>query len=323
MAFLTFTAGFFPSVECTPRKVIRNWIMLIGKIRTEMMASMISSILIKNNKALLLGASGRLGQILSSNWPKSDDLRLQSRRPIAGGMDFDMLTQPKVLAQAASNCRAVICFSGVTPAHAKASGDAMALNVSLACAAVKVAPKGVRVFLASSAAVYGNGHEIHHEDGPCTPLSDYGRAKLEMEHQAIALGQQRGVPVTALRIANVAGADAILGGWKDGMTLDQLADGTTPSRSYIGPKSLARVIYELTKTADLPEVLNITAPGTIQMGALLDAAGLAWRPRPAPAAVIPSVALSTQKLEQFVAFSPLESIADGMIDQWRDEKENR
>ena len=134
--------------------------------------------------------------------------------------------------------------------------------------------------LASSAAVYGAQAGLLAETAPPAPLSDYARIKIGMEQQGAELGQSLDVPVCALRIGNIAGVDAILGGWRVGFRLDRFEDGTTPRRSYIGVKTLARTLLALSRCRDLPPVLNVAAPGVTEMGALLDAAGLDWTRSP-------------------------------------------
>ena len=271
----------------------------------------------ESGKVLVLGAAGRLGRMLAACWPASDDLVLQSRRSRPGHLTLDTLADPDGLARAAEGARAIVCLAGVTPAHAAATGDRMRLNTDLALAALEAARRSGagRVFLASSAAVYGRGGAGLHEGMACVPVSTYGEAKQDMERSVRAAAD--GHPVTALRIGNVAGADAILGGWSEVMELDTLADGTTPLRSYIGPATLARVVHRLTMTSDLPDTLNIAAPGAVAMGALLDAAGLPWRSRPAGPDTIARVVFDTGRLERLFDFTPEDSTAAGMVAEWR------
>lgn len=292
-----------------------------------------------NRRVLVLGATGRIGAILRKCWINGQGL-WQSRAARdrsgdqsggqSGGQSeewavFDPLRDRAALDRAAQGCTAVLCLSGVTHAAAARGAD-LADNTRLALAAVRAgAGARARVLLASSAAVYGNPRgnpetgppvPLHEADRPA-PLSDYGRAKLEMERAGAGLGAALGVPVTALRIGNIAGADAILGGWRPGFELDRFADGQTPRRSYIGPVTLARVLDRLAAAPALPPVLNLAAPGVVAMGALLDAAGLAWTPRPAPPAAIPWVGLSTAALEPLVPFDPAQAQPAGMVAEWR------
>lgn len=286
--------------------------MLCRKILHGGMRSITSTYLHDDSAVLILGAGGRLGQMLWQHWPEGAHLRGQSRRAIDGLLQFDPLSDGKALARASEAAGTIICLSGVTPAHAAASGDAMQLNTDLALAALDAAPCGARVFVASSAAVYGAADGPHLEAGKAMPVSDYGQAKLAMEKATLSQGEGR---VCVLRIGNVAGADAILGGWRADMTLDQLPDGGTPRRSYIGPRTLARVVSALCMAKSVPDIVNVAAPGVVAMGDLLDAADLAWTPRVPEANVIPEVALDTTALEQFYTFEPDECTARGMVAQ--------
>ena len=109
--------------------------------------------------------------------------------------------------------------------------------------------------------------------------------------------------LTLLRIGNIAGADALLGGNAPGrrVVLDPVAGQNGPERSYIGPTMLAGVFSGLAGLAvdgaALPVVLNVAQPGRIAMGDLLDAAGRDWGFGPPNAAALPRLTLATNRLE--------------------------
>ncbi|MGV6847905.1 MAG: NAD-dependent epimerase/dehydratase family protein [Marinibacterium sp.] len=261
---------------------------------------------------LVIGATGRLGRILRARWDHGGPgghARWGARIPDPGGVVCDPLGDPAGLAARAAGMDAILCLAGVTPAAA-AKGADWDDNRRLALAAMTAGEQaGAHVFLASSAAVYGAAAGVLDEDRALTPVAAYGRAKAAMENAALARAAATGQGVTILRIGNVAGADAALGGWRPGFALDVFADGTTPARSYIGPVTLADVLAALlmrlyTASQSLPQVLNIARPGPVEMGALLDAAGRAWTPRPAPAGAIARVELATDRLAALV---PLET----------------
>lgn len=274
-------------------------------------------------RILVLGATGRIGAMLRRHWPAGQGLwQARPGRPLpaaaAEWVQLDPLADPAALAAAAGRAQAILCLAGVTPTTREAGAD-MADNVALALAAVRAgAAAGVPVLLASSSAVYGAQEGLLPEAAPPAPVSDYGRAKAEMERQAAARAAELGVALTSLRIGNVAGADAILGGWRQGFRLDRFADGRTPRRSYIGPATLARVLAGLCARGDLPGLLNIAAPGTVEMGALLDAAGLAWQPRPAPEDAAPEVALDVTRLAGLVPLDPAAGREENLVAEWRD-----
>lgn len=257
---------------------------------------------------VVLGAGGQLGRLLRPVFPRAASWVMRS--------DVD-ICDAAALQAALVGADAVLCLAGVTPARP----EPMALNTDLAIRtldAAKAAGAG-RVFLFSSASVYGRASGVQGEDSAAVPLSPYGVAKLDMERATHAHAH----PKTVLRVGNVAGADAILGGWRAGFTLDTFEDGTTPRRSYIAPVRLACVLADLCVARDLPPLMNVAAPGSVQMGALLDAAGLAWRPRPADGETIGEVTLDTARLERFTAFEPSDSTPDGIVADWQKATKSR
>lgn len=253
-------------------------------------------------RIVVLGAGGRLGQLLEPIFPRPATWLTRQ--------DIDVLTR-NALEQTLVGADAIICLAGVT----HTSAQAMDMNTTLAAAVLDAAQaaRAGRVILFSSAAVYGHTPGPLREDGPTAPASPYGHAKLAMEKMAA----RHSHPCTTLRLGNVAGADAILGNWTPGFTLDSFPDGTTPRRSYIGPNSLARVLFEMTQAADLPQLVNVAAPGTVQMGDLLDSAGLPWQARPATDQTIAHVELDTTVLEAITTFDPRDSTPQGVVADWR------
>ncbi|MEL7092423.1 MAG: NAD-dependent epimerase/dehydratase family protein [Pseudomonadota bacterium] len=250
---------------------------------------------------VVLGAGGRLGRLLDGFWP--DTVVRLTRQ------DLDIL-DTAALTATLRDAGAVLCLAGVTPG----SDRPLSLNTTLAQLTLEAAATAGagRVFLMSSAAVYGRSACPLCADAAPTPAAPYGDAKAAMEQMARAHPH----PNTVLRLGNVAGADAILGGWQPGFTLDTLPDGSTPTRSYIGPGTLARVLTTLAQTPDLPLVLNVAA-GSVAMGALLTIAALDWTPRPAPADVIADVTLDVTPLMTLCPIDPAERTVAAMVRQWQ------
>lgn len=241
------------------------------------------------------GAGGRIGRILRRCWGE------EALRPVWVSRDPAVDTTAGAAAP-----EAVLALAGVTAgadmaANAQLAGEAMALG----------ARTGARVLVVSSAAVYGRAGGLLTEEAPLAPVSAYGRAKVEME--AMARGR-----ATILRIGNVAGADALLGGIRPGrpVDLDQFPDGSTPRRSYVGPRVLARVLAGLCRADRLPEVLNLAQPGAVEMAALARAAGAEVRMRPAPAEAIAAVELDVARLAAILPV-PAAEAAD-LVAQWRE-----
>lgn len=267
---------------------------------------------------LVTGSSGRLGRMLQDHW-RDDRILWTSRRGGAGLHACDPLRDPKAIATLQRKVDVVLCLAGVLPGR-----GSLDHNSRIATATVRAAAEAGAgtVFLCSSAAVYGNSAEVHSELDVVLPTSPYGSAKLRMEQEAKDAAKTLGVGLCCLRIANVAGADAILGGWRPGFQLDQLPDGTTPVRSYIGPLAFAACLAQLIARAhDLPDIVNIALPTPVAMGDLLDAAGLTWSARPATANTIPRVVLDTTRLSNYVTLAPAEDTAQGIADDWANWRE--
>jgi nucleoside-diphosphate-sugar epimerase len=201
---------------------------------------------------------------------------------------------------------AVLALWGVT------AGDetALAANTTLAEDAQRLgAALGARLVIhASSAAVYGADPRARFsEDAPLDrPVTPYGAAKRAMEARLQALAPQ-GPRAVWLRIANVAGADALFGNVARGtpITLDRFADGSGPLRSYIAPQDLARVVVALARSDDRPEgALNVAAPGAVAMQTLLEAAGIPFEWRDAPETALQRVVLDVTRQSRHVTLGP-------------------
>lgn len=272
---------------------------------------------------LLTGASGRVGHMVLRHWPRARvGVVPQYRRGAPrGGLLWVPATGPRALleyqAQRATRFRALVMLSGVTPGE----GRDVTQNRAIAEATlVGAQAAGInRVIVASSSAVYGAGEGFAEEDR-CAPANLYGAAKLDME-AACARWRDRGLEVCALRIGNVAGADALLVNAARNagqITLDCFADGTGPLRSYIGPRSLAEALATLCLLdGPLPQVLNIAAPVPITMAALAQEAGATIRSRPAPPTAHQRITLDCRRIAAFHPFAPAESVPSEMVRQWR------
>ena len=284
-------------------------------------------------RILVTGANGRIGRILRIAWPQELPAGLQplwqARGAVpAGWLRWDMLAEgyggPPLPGGVVLNLAGVTAGPG---ARLEANGD-------LALAACEAARQsGARhVFLASSAAIYGPGEgaDLTEERVP-RPANPYGLAKARMEQRALdwQAAQGDGAPgLTLLRIGNVLGSDSLIGGLIGGakpghpVVLDPVPGAAGgPVRSYIGPRSLARVLAQLCVLAAsgtaLPPILNIAAAPPVAMADLLNAAGLNWRWGPDNPAVVARVVLATGRLQRLVAVPPQAGQAAAMIDEWR------
>ena len=276
-------------------------------------------------KPLFLGMGGRVGRLIAPFLPA--DAILAGRR--GPGLVWDLNTGPGPLLDHVARQgapEALVVLSGVTPA----TGPDMAANTVLAQTAMAAAQAAGlrRVLLASSAAVYGGaprhaGEPPLHESDPAAPSSDYGRSKLAMEASAAPF-RDAGLQICALRIGNVAGADALLLNAPGPITLDRFADGGGPVRSYIGPETLARVLLALCDPEiDLPPLLNIAAPRPVTMQALAEAAGLPWSWQTAPPSAQQWQVMDCQALAALVPIMDSEAEPGTLVTQWRRAQESR
>lgn len=257
----------------------------------------------------VLGATGRIGTLLRRAWGDGA-ARWQARTPRAGHLHWDILNRPCPPGAAAG---VVLMLAGGRAAGGQDA--ALARSVLKAAAAQGAA----RVFLASSAAVYGPGEGLA-EDAAPAPVAPYGAAKLAAE--AAAAGAA--VPVTILRIGNVVGADGLIGAAVPGpaVVLDPVPGRPRgPVRSWIGPVTLAAVLAALVARAGrggrLPPVLNIAAPRPAAMADLLDAAGLPWGWGPPNPAALPAVTLATAALAALVPLPAETADPARMVAEWR------
>lgn len=281
---------------------------------------------------LILGASGRIGRAFRALWAAG--LWPDAARPLWHGrastanwrpdLVWD-ITAPDALPDSAATGAGkagVIVLAGIT----RGDAQAQSANSTLGLAALALARRdGLGpVLFCSTAAVYGRAEGPLAEDHPTCPQSDYGKAKLAMEQALLpAIAGQAAI----LRIANVAGADAPLLAAAGGrVRLDRFADGRSPRRSYVGPLTLARVMLGLIAQHGagraLPPVLNIAAPGEVEMADLLAAAGCGWDWVPAPDNALARLALDTARLAAILPLSPLTGrpatlVAEARAAGWR------
>ena len=271
-------------------------------------------------KTLVVGGTGRVGQMLARIWAGRSDVIFQSRNAGPGPV-WDILNGPAPILKwmEAERPTVMIVLAGVTPG----AGD-MALNADLAKAALDAAKAGgvARVLYASSSAVYGPGQGAPmDEDTTPAPANPYGTAKLAAEAHCDGF-RASGLEVCALRIGNVAGTDqlcrnAVKATADAPLKLDRFTDGHGPRRSYIAPSTLARVLETLSCTPNLPPVLNVAAPTPLGMEALLEAARAPWQWQPAPDGALQDVTLDCTRLTSLCPIAAADSTAECMVADWQ------
>lgn len=292
-------------------------------------------------QVVVFGASGRLGRLLQGIWASDGPGRLNAlwigRREHAAMrgekyVSMDILETPAAeLRDIMAGAEAVLNLAGQTDMAAVKTPlkreQELVDHARIAEKLVKAAAKaGTPLLTASSAAVYGalgaDGQALHEDmELPALPLlSDYGAAKRQAEDAAREAASTWGGKLTTLRIGNVAGVDAALGGWRPGFTLDRFPNGVTPRRSYIGPVQFAGTMRSLLEQAAdpaLPAVINVAAPGTIEMADVLREAHLAFEIRPAPQHAIAAVQLDVSRLLARVPISNEAGTAANLIAEWK------
>lgn len=244
---------------------------------------------------LVTGSAGRIGRALRAIWGRNAaetfPILWQSRDSVRpGDLHWNIGQNPPPDLP-----------PGLVVLHlaGKTSGD-VAQNVAItqAVCAAALAAQARHVFVLSTAAVYPPGPLPLDETVQPAPISPYGQSKLAAE--AVAR-QVLGGQATILRLANVAGADALLGTPRPEVVLDPIeGQPGGPERSYIGPRMLAQVLAELLHRAamgaDLPPLMNLALQPPVAMADLLQARGQAWRFGPPRAAAVARVVLNTDRL---------------------------
>ncbi len=271
----------------------------------------------------ILGSSGRLGSLLQRVWQQERSVNLcwlGGRTVQADGLpSADASRDPANLANRMRGCDVVLVLAGPTAGTAAVLSDHAKIARTV-LAAAEQANVG-HVILLSSAAVYGDQKGPLSETTATAPVSDYGRAKVDLERVAVAWTGKTSVIV--LRLGNVVGADGLIGRMGQGhpVRLDLFPSGSAPQRSMIGIESLGSVLLRLAQLmadgVQVPSPLNIAAPGLIGMDDLLNSAGADWSGVPAPATAILQVHLDNKLLETLHRFEARESTAKDMIDQWQ------
>ena len=269
-------------------------------------------------KVLVIGGTGRVGRMLRRYWqaspPRGIRLSYQARR--GGDITWKAEDGPDALAAHGTFDRLLV-LAGVTPGEDR--DLTQNARIARTCHAAAAKMGAAHMLLASSSAVYGTAltRPYTEADAPA-PSSDYGKAKLEAE-QAVA---EAAPPVTALRIGNVLGADALMlnaarASAERPVYLDRFIDGHGPLRSYIGPATLAQVLETLLHAGDaLPHVVNVAAPAPIAMQSLLEASDTPYVMRPAPPDAVQTITLDCSALAARHRFGVNASDARYMLEQW-------
>ena len=254
---------------------------------------------------LVLGAGGRVGRLLRGLWAPATGgapVLFHARDP-GPGIDIAGALTPDLAGQVADPVATVLVLAGaVAGDEARLAGNTRAARQALDLARRLGAG---RVLLCSSGAVYGPGSGTPLTTGDAAAATaPYPLAKRAMELAAADwCAAEPDLPaVLCLRLANVAGADALADAVRSAsldapLRLDRLPGGGSPRRSYLSPATLARLAAAAPVPAARFETVNLAEPGPpLPMSELLDALARAGHPvpwgwRPAPASVLACHAL--------------------------------
>jgi len=247
-----------------------------------------------SGKTVIIGAGSVLGQMLHARWGDDDTLRWVSR---AGPLAWAVEQGADALAPHLDGADSVLCLAGIT------SGPVdFDLNTSIAKAVVAASPDTAHIFLASTQAVYGPYPGPHSEDGATRAKGAYGESKLAMEQAVLGQGRK----ITALRLANVLGADMLGRNVAEGkpMQIGVFPDGRAPRRTYIDPDGLAlglSRLFDLAHSgAPLPERLNMGRAPMIEMADILRAIDVPFETPPANVGALPEVSMDLTRLFDLV-----------------------
>lgn len=269
---------------------------------------------------LITGSTGRIGRALRAIWLNKtvNDLPILWHGRQAGpdvDVAWDIGKNP--LAALPQNL-IVLHLAGRTAGTETELADNQRTTEAVCSAAL--AAKARHVFVMSSAAVYAPGPDSLAETATPGPVSPYGRAKLAAENVAAQVLDNSATGLTLLRLANLAGADALLGNCRQGqsVTLDPIAGQTGgPQRSYIGPRCLAQVLSDLIELAagdgSIPRIVNLAQPGPVSMADLLTALNQPWTFGAPRAGAVGRVVLATDLLATLVPLpqaTPATLVAD-------------
>lgn len=263
-------------------------------------------------KALLItGSTGRIGRALRAIWlnENANGLPIHWHGRHAGpevDLAWDIgINPPARLPKDLIILHLAGCTTGTEAELAENQ------RVTAAVCSAALTANARHVFVMSSAAVYAPGPDPLAETAAPDPINPYGRAKLAAETTAEQILASGPTGLSLLRLANLAGADALLGNCRRDrpVTLDPIAGQLGgPQRSYIGPRILAQVLSDLIGLVQgggsIPPIVNLAQPGPVSMADLLTALNQPWAFGAPRDGAIGRVVLATDLLTKLVPLPP-------------------
>ncbi len=284
-----------------------------------------------------LGASGRIGTLLRAAERLSPQenrryiWQFRTDHPQAPENHFvwSEFSDPAPFINVATQHRVhTLCvFTGATANKAALAPEAQARTREETLATVEHALHAAqragisRVLVASSSAIYGMCRDAPFSEADMpAPHTGYGQTKLAVEQLCARWREASSLEICALRIGNVAGADALLGAaaHTSARDLDIFPDGDGPRRSYLGPTRLFEILTALADhEGNLPSVLNLGGHMPVSMNALLESAKLPWHPRPCTLAGHQKIVLNSDRLAALCPAIDLHQDAEAIVADWQ------
>lgn len=252
---------------------------------------------------LILGITGKIGKLVFKLLPKEKNLQFFfTHRDIKPKFlnrenvfkcDLGCSAQVELFSRSLEGrIDVVISMTGIKATNVKDYNQNIKLAHSIDKLTTGLGAKKLIYF--SSSAVYGKG-QSHIENGQTKPIGYYGLSKKKSED--ILLKKSIGkYCLNILRVANVAGADALLSQMRfnrkivESIKIEVFRNDRGAIRNYIDPVTLVEILIALSKTRKkIPHLLNVGSLKPVDMKELVRVSVFDW------IAVSPEIS-STQKI---------------------------
>jgi UDP-glucose 4-epimerase len=279
-----------------------------------------------------------------------DDLSYGSRANLTACLEnsrfsFEVLdcTQRRPLRQAFDGCEAIFHLAAKKIPRFGGTLSTLEVNVGGVNAAAAVAMSlGADLIFTSTSDVYGKATPPFEEDGdivlgpPTTKRWAYAASKLYDEHFLLALGEERGLKATILRLFNAYGPRNHLTWWGgpvvtfyesllDGEPMEIHGDGLQ-TRTFTYVTDIAEgIVHALERPESRGEIINLGGTETLTIIELAERMqALAGAPGPLAARFVPYESLpgkyqdvrarvpNTDKARRLLGFQPQVGLGEGL-----------
>lgn len=258
---------------------------------------------------------------------------------------FEVLdcTQRRPLRRAFDGCEAIFHLAAKKIPRFGGTLSTLEINVGGVNAAAAVAMSlGADLIFTSTSDVYGKATPPFEEDGdivlgpPTTKRWAYAASKLYDEHFLLALGEERGLKATILRLFNAYGPRNHLTWWGgpvvtfyesllDGEPMEIHGDGLQ-TRTFTYVTDIAEgIVHALERPESRGEIINLGGTETLTIIELAERMqGLAGAPGPLAARFVPYESLpgkyqdvrarvpNTEKARRLLGFQPQVGLGEGL-----------